>query len=220
MSDLRLFDDVGEHGHRLLRNENATNSSGNHMHVWAVLEELTVGDRKIPANSLIISSYDGAHDHALSADGLSMANSGPHRHAVRLPGFRTEGTAKDGDHDHLVLVQRSGMGGPHSHALTINKVTLNSLMVVDFLRIFAEEDEEGSDGGEVESAEIMFSLRPDEGCVHKADGEEITCQVALLLERVTGMPVFGGPHNQGAPIVLKGVNDKMLNALSRLAEER
>ncbi len=218
MSDLRLFDDVGEHGHKLLRNQNATNSSGSHMHVWTVLQELSMGDRRIPANSLIISSWDGAHDHNLSADGLSIAESGPHRHAVRLPGFRTEGTAKDGAHPHLVLVQRTGVGGPHTHALTVGGVTMNSLMVEDFLRLFAEEDAGG--GAPNSDDEIAFSLRPDAGCVHETEAEKIACETALLLERVTGMSVFGGPHNQGDAIVTKGVNDKMLNALERLAQER
>ena len=77
--------------------------------------------------------------------GLAITGGGVHRHVVRLPGFRTEGTAKDGDHGHLVLVHKTGFGGPHAHALTVGGVTMQSLLVEDFLRLLAEEDE-GSGG--------------------------------------------------------------------------
>jgi len=115
-SDLRYFDDVGAHGHSLLRDQAATASSGNHMHVWAVVSALTVGDRSIPANSLVISSYDGAHAHDLEEDGMATKADGEHRHAVRMFG-RTFGTMADGPHAHATLVARTGSMGPHQHVL-------------------------------------------------------------------------------------------------------
>jgi hypothetical protein len=215
MSDLRFFDDVGEHGHRLLRNQKATASGGSHMHLWAVTADIELGDRKIRAGSLILSSWDGAHDHDMSADGLSLSSNGAHRHAVRLPGGRVEGTSKDGAHDHLVLVQRTGSGGPHVHELSVGGVALKSLTVADFLRLLAEEDAGESDMDD----EVLFSLTPDPGCVHEDEAEKVACATVLMLERVTGKTVYGGPHNHVTPVVTKGVNDKMLNALERLSQE-
>ena len=218
---LRVFDDVGEHGHKILRNENATNSSGSHMHVWAVMEEFEVGESKIPEGSLIISSYDGAHDHDLSQDGMSIEAGGEHRHGVRVAG-RSMGTSRGGAHDHLVLVHKTGFGGPHMHELVINGMSMMSLGVADFLRMLSDNEGEG----EMDDEEIEMSLKSDPGCVHTTEAERVACAVAAMLERTTGRQVFGGPHNEGMPFVAKsrdprrpGVNDRMLGALGKLADE-
>lgn len=223
LDDLRLFDDVGEHGHKLLRDQGATSSSGSHMHVWLTPTMLKVGEREIPEGSLIISAYDGAHEHDLADGGLSMVEGGVHRHAVRLPGFRTAGTSKDGEHGHMVLVHKTGFGAPHSHELSVGGVTLKSLMVEDFVRLFAVSDAAEAAEDAVETA-AKHHLVSDPGCVHATQAEKDACAAAQLLKRLTNRVVYGGPHNEGVPIVTKsipvpGVNDKMLGALSKLVDE-
>ena len=99
---------------------------------------------------------------------------------------------------------------------------MTSLGVADILKLMEDREGEGESGDE----EIEMSLKSDPGCSHATEQEAIACQVALMLERVTGKPVFGGPHNEGAPFVTKsvdprrpGVNDRMLGALEKLAGE-
>jgi hypothetical protein len=194
MSDLRYFDDVGAHGHILLRDQMATTSSGNHMHVWAVMSEIKVGDRTLKANSLITSSYDGAHEHALTDDGTRTALDGEHRHAVDLFG-RTFGTMKDAPHSHETLVTRVGSAGPHQHILEIGGQTLRSLSVSEIVALLDMEDSDE----ETEDLELRERPSPELG-------------LKLALEKATGRPVYGVKVSAALP-------GRMLGALDQLVDE-
>lgn len=142
MSDMLFLDDVGDHGHLLLRSVATTASDGRHAHVWYVPDELEVGERKLSAGSLIFSMYDGAHTHALE-DEMAVAG-GDHRHGVPLMG-RIWATEEDGMHSHELLVKRTGSAGAHTHILEIGGMRLESLMPADIVRMQMEHDEEEED---------------------------------------------------------------------------
>jgi len=199
MSDLKYFDDVGEHSHTLIRAMNATSSSGSHMHIWAVNEEVMIGpDTKLPAMSLILSGYDGAHDHTLAEGGMRTNVDGTHRHGVRIRGMQL-GTEKDGAHDHELVVSRVGSVGPHQHALVFGNTTLLSLMPSDILALLAAEmADELEDESEPETDyELRQATVPGEA-------------LKSILEK-TGRQVFG--------VEATGLPGRMLSSLDKLVLE-
>ena len=219
MSDLDYFDDVGEHGHALIRSQSATNASGSHMHVWHIPVEVPLsGGRRIREDSLLISGYDGAHDHSISEDGLSIPASGAHRHMVRLGG-KNLGTAKDGPHTHVVHVRRTGTDGSHPHVLQLGELALASLLTADFLRLMKMEEDEDDVELELRSApEGHFVYKGAQPlCCHADESAARLCFGVKALEKSTGLTVYGGPSHETEP-VQKGISNKMLGALEKLAQ--
>lgn len=223
MSDLRYFDDVGEHGHMLLRDQGATNSSGSHWHVWHITQELTIGNRSVAPNGLLVTSFDGSHDHELSEDGLSMPEGGQHRHSVRLPGGKRVGTAKDGLHVHSVYVQGTGRDGSHPHVLTVGGVAMTSLMTAEFLELLLlEEAGMQIELRELDSGGLVVTKKQVDVCYHAHNELEKAreCAVGHALELFTGLPVLNPVCEiLGKAPTEKGLNDKLLGGLEKLARE-
>jgi len=190
VSDLMYFDDVGDHQHRLLRTAGVTASDGSHAHVWYVPVDMDLGGgRMVRANTLLMSSYDGAHSHALAGD--STAKDGAHLHGVPMGGGRLMASSSDGQHDHMLLVSRTGSVGMHPHVLEIGGKQLTSLMPADILALLA-----ASDAGSIDEPVLRSSLegaaiyhKGERVSHHKSLTEAGACMAALTLILRSGLDV-------------------------------
>lgn len=131
-----MYEDGGDHRHRLIRSENKTSSDGTHAHIWLAGDEVLTNVGRIRADSVFMSMWDGAHSHEVDNDELRSGGDGKHSHGVEFgfPGGVVS-TAEDGDHDHLLLVRSTARDGIHGHDVTIGGVTMRSLLPVDIVKL-------------------------------------------------------------------------------------
>ena len=131
-----MFEDGGDHRHRLIRSENKTSSDGPHSHIWLAGDEILTNVGRIRADSIVMSMWDGAHLHPVDNDAERTVGTGRHAHGVEFgfPGGVVS-TADDGDHNHLLLVRSTARDGIHAHDVTIGETTMRSLLPIDIVKL-------------------------------------------------------------------------------------
>lgn len=131
-----MWEDGGDHRHRLIRSENKSSSDGTHAHIWLAGVEIATNVGRIRADSIIMSMWDGAHSHGVDNEAERSGGDGKHSHGVEFgfPGGVVS-TAEDGDHDHLLLVRNTARDGIHAHDVTIGGTTMRSLLPMDIVKL-------------------------------------------------------------------------------------
>jgi len=135
LRDLIYYGDVGMHRHDLILNQNKTNSSGGHSHVFVVEADFETAMGTLYEGRILFADYDGAHEHGLGAKKTS--GGGAHSHAVSWRGINW-GTSEGDAHEHELAVQSTARDGVHGHTLEIGGATLKALMPSDFHAMMRE----------------------------------------------------------------------------------
>lgn len=120
---------AGFHAHGLDRRNSKSLNDGGHIHLW-----------QLPGSGeLVVSSEDGMHVHAISENGSTTERDGAHSHFVMMPSGALLETKLGGEHSHSLMVETSGLDGPHDHALILEDGTeLKSMSVSEFIEEVVE----------------------------------------------------------------------------------
>lgn len=118
--DYRHFGVTGIHVHSLESAADATQTDGDHYHIFLVDGVLTP------------TFEDGAHAHAVAGDDSRTSKGGGHTHQVRLVTGLTVATEVETAHAHDLTPVTTAIDGAHQHVLVIDGKRYTSLSAAEY----------------------------------------------------------------------------------------